>query len=82
MPYADPVRQATYQANLLKRRRLAWVTVNGPCRGCGGNEKLEVDHVNPLEKVSHTVWSWSAERRAGELLIDSWNDSWLSDKGV
>ena len=51
----------------MLRRRLEWVTVNGPCRWCGGVDRLQVDHVDPATKVSHRVWSWSKWRRDEEL---------------
>lgn len=52
----------------MKQRRLDWFEENGPCRKCGSWEDLEVDHVDPVCKVSHNVWSWSEERRTAELL--------------
>lgn len=51
----------------VKKKRLAWVTENGPCRQCGSSERLEVDHIDPANKVHHAVWSWAPERRAAEL---------------
>lgn len=67
MPYKDPSKQSAYQSRRLKQRRLDWISQHGPCANCGGSERLEVDHINPEEKVSHRVWSWSAEKRAEEL---------------
>lgn len=51
----------------MKRRRMAWLSENGPCQNCGSWEDLEVDHINGSEKVSHRIWSWSQERRETEL---------------
>ena len=67
-PYKDPARQRAYQAAWIKRRREAWLAENGPCVRCGSSEGLvEVDHVDPSEKVSHRIWSGSAKRRESEL---------------
>lgn len=51
----------------LKSTRAQWFKENGPCRECQSWERLELDHTNPDQKVSHTVWSWSKERRELEL---------------
>lgn len=67
MPYADKAQRAAYQVEWMSRRRLAWLAENGPCANCGSTEDLEVDHVDPAQKVSHRVWSWSEARRQGEL---------------
>lgn len=37
------------------------------CVHCGSTNSLEVDHVDPEQKVSHRIWSWSAARRTAEL---------------
>lgn len=39
-----------YQLAWLKKRRDAWIKENGPCRSCGSNDELEIDHVDPLKK--------------------------------
>lgn len=67
MPYADPDLQRKYQREWIKRRREEWIQENGPCVDCGSWDDPEVDHIDPATKVSHNVWSWSAERRAIEL---------------
>lgn len=67
MPYKDKDKQREYQRNCLAARRLKWFTENGPCRHCGSNENLEVDHVNPNDKVSHRIWSWTESKRLEEL---------------
>lgn len=50
----------------IKKRRLEWLKTNGPCP-CGSWEKLEVDHVDPSQKIHHAVWSWSDISRNREL---------------
>jgi 5-methylcytosine-specific restriction endonuclease McrA len=51
----------------MKKARAEWFAANGPCQKCRSSENLELDHVNPKEKVSHTVWSWTPARRSLEL---------------
>ena len=48
-------------------RRVAWIEDNGPCRVCGSTENLEVDHIDPAIKISHSVWSWREDKRLPEL---------------
>lgn len=67
MGYKDPARQREYQARRFRECRAEWLEANGPCRRCGSWDRLEVDHIDPAVKVSHNVWSWSAERRVAEL---------------
>lgn len=59
--------QRTFQKRWANNRRLRWIQANGPCRACGSDYRLEVDHIDPAEKVSHRIWFWSDERRAAEL---------------
>jgi hypothetical protein len=61
-----PVSRAR-QWQKMKARRAAWLKTNGPCKCCGSWKRLEVDHVDPAQKVTHTVWSWSEAGRAEEL---------------
>ena len=56
-----------YQRRWLKARRDAWLKEHGPCVDCGSWENLQVDHIDPKQKVSHRVWSWSQQRRDEEL---------------
>jgi 5-methylcytosine-specific restriction endonuclease McrA len=66
VPYKDPAAQSAYQTAWVASRRKAWFDEH-PCVDCGTAEGLELDHVDPAQKVSHRIWSWSAERREGEL---------------
>lgn len=34
---------------------------------CGSWDELEIDHIDPSQKVDHNVFSWSQERRDAEL---------------
>jgi 5-methylcytosine-specific restriction endonuclease McrA len=67
MPYKDPKQQSAYQNAWMAARRSAWIAEHGPCVDCKTWDDLEVDHVNARTKVTHRVWSWSAERREAEL---------------
>ena len=67
MPYKDPSRQARYQREWAMSRRQRWIDANGPCKVCGSNESLEVDHIRPEEKVDHRIWTWTRLRREREL---------------
>lgn len=51
----------------MKRLRAEWFASNGPCQSCGSTENLELDHIEPEQKVCHTVWSWAPRRRELEL---------------
>lgn len=37
------------------------------CVVCGTTESLEVDHIDPTQKVSHRIWTWAIPRRDAEL---------------
>lgn len=67
MPYKDKESQRAYQREWVAKRRLKWLTENGPCVDCGSWDDLEVDHSDASLKVSHRVWSWSDARRTKEL---------------
>lgn len=66
MAYADPAKQRAYQAAWIAKRRAAFLE-GKTCAICGGVSGLEVDHLDPAEKVDHKVWSWAAKRREAEL---------------
>lgn len=36
-------------------------------RGLRHNRQLEIDHIDPRQKLSHRIWSWSPARREAEL---------------
>lgn len=67
MPYKDIKKQREYQLKWCLKRRENWIEKNGPCKKCGSNEDLEVDHINKENKFDYRVWSWSLERRQEEL---------------
>lgn len=55
-----------YQREWYARRRADYFA-GKVCVDCGTNEQLELDHVDRATKVSHNIWSWSADRREAEL---------------
>lgn len=58
--------QREYQRQWIAARRAAWLAGKS-CATCGATDNLEVDHIDPLKKVTHRVWSWSEKRRQAEL---------------
>lgn len=62
-----PEQQREYQRQWLAARRQAWLDEHGPCVKCGSSDRLEVDHVDPTQKITHSVWSWAKDRREAEL---------------
>lgn len=67
MPYKNKYKQREFGRIWIKKRREVWLNENGPCVKCGSWGKLEVDHINPLIKIDHKVWSWREEKRLEEL---------------
>jgi len=66
MPYKDPRKQIEYQIKWLAARRLEFFK-DKECVVCGSTEKLELDHIDEKQKVSHRIWSWTLARRLDEL---------------
>lgn len=64
----DRYKKRERQARWYRNNRLAAIELlGGKCVVCGTTEELEVDHVDPLEKASSNIWSWSKARRLEEL---------------
>ncbi len=55
-----------YQSQWIQKRRKEYLAGKA-CVNCGSLERLEIDHIDPKQKVSHRVWSWSESRRIIEL---------------
>lgn len=66
MPYKNRDDLRAYQRAWKAARRTAWMA-DKKCATCGSTDRLEVDHIDPTQKVSHKIWSWRAERREAEL---------------
>lgn len=62
---------ATADMNKYKREwaraRRAEYMAGKSCVVCGTTESLEVDHIDPAQKVSHRIWTWSRPRIEAEL---------------
>lgn len=67
MPYTDKDKQRQFQRERVRAQRAEWILANGPCVNCGCTNQLQVDHIDPTQKVTHNVWSWTATRRNAEL---------------
>lgn len=55
-----------YQRTWLKNRRLQFFKGKS-CLWCKSTISLELDHINPKEKKSHSIWSWKESRRLEEI---------------
>jgi hypothetical protein len=58
--------QREYQRNWVAARRASWFR-DKSCARCGSTTELEIDHIDPRTKVTHSVWSWAEQRRNAEL---------------
>jgi len=65
MPYKNRAEQNAYQRNWVAERRRLWFR-NKVCANCGTKEHLELDHIDPTQKVDHRIWSWSWARIIAE----------------
>ena len=66
MPYKDRNAKRRYQRERYHRLRAEWAE-GKRCVVCGATDNLVPHHVNPDEKESHRIWSWSRKRREAEL---------------
>lgn len=55
-----------YQNEWMRKRRQAYFS-DKSCVVCGSTDRLELDHRDPKQKLTHAIWSWSSERREAEL---------------
>jgi hypothetical protein len=65
MPYFGN-KKRKYDRDRTSRRRQEWL-FGKKCIVCGTQEKLEIHHKNPKEKITHNVWSWNKEKMLKEL---------------
>lgn len=66
MPYANREAKRRYQRERAARIRSEFLDGKS-CVACGATRDLQVHHVDPAAKTSHSVWSWSRPRREAEL---------------
>jgi len=67
MPYKNKEQQREYQRNWIAARKSKWFAENGPCKNCESWEDLELDHIDPSNKTTHNIWSWSKVRFETEV---------------
>lgn len=63
MPVTD---MKTYQRNWMKDRRKKYLD-GKICYFCKTDQDIEIHHLDPEQKESHKIWSWSDERIVQEL---------------
>lgn len=56
-----------YQNQWVANRRAKWLQENGLCKVCGSPDNLQMDHIDPKNKITHKVWSRNEEFRSIEL---------------
>ena len=66
MPYSEQDKKREYQRLWMQKRRASFFEGKA-CVACGSAEFLELDHVNPEEKTSHRIWSFSKKKQEEEL---------------
>lgn len=66
MPYKDINKKREFQRLWVAKRRAEYLQSHGPCK-CGSWDNLEIDHIDPSQKVSHRIWSYGATKRDKEL---------------
>lgn len=69
-PFKDPEDRKKYQREYQRRyvaSRRATYLADKCCVECGSTENLEIDHIDPDQKISHRIWSWSDKRLQAEL---------------
>lgn len=60
------IAKAEWYQRVCKKRRRDFFR-DKFCVDCGSTKRLELDHINPVKKISHNVWSWTEHRREAEL---------------
>lgn len=66
MGYKDKDKQREYLREWMAKRRSEWFE-GKVCAHCGGTKELELDHIDPAQKIHHAIWSWRKARREIEL---------------
>jgi hypothetical protein len=61
-----PERKRAYQRDWIARRRAAFFA-GKTCETCGSTERLELDHIDRTQKVTHKIWSSSKAKREAEI---------------
>jgi len=64
--YADKGKQREYQRQWVAGRRDAFFC-DKKCTHCSTSEDLQLHHLDPTQKESHSIWGWGDERRLPEI---------------
>jgi 5-methylcytosine-specific restriction endonuclease McrA len=62
----DIERKRKRQREWKAARRAKWFA-DKSCLVCGTTENLQLDHINPEDKIDHRIWSWKWERISAEV---------------
>lgn len=66
MPYKDKKKQREYQKKWIAKRRSDFFE-DKVCEDCDSIESLELHHIDPSNKVTHRIWSFSESKRLEEI---------------
>ncbi len=66
MGYKNKDQRNKYAREWVAKRRAKYF-FNKKCIKCNSTEKLELDHIDPSKKVSHSIFSWNEVKRNIEL---------------
>ena len=66
MPYKDKERQREFNRLWIAQRRADFFR-DKFCVKCQSTDSMELDHIDPAQKVSHSIWSWSEPKRLAEI---------------
>ena len=66
MGYKDKEVQKEYQKKWIASRRKSFFDSH-KCKECNSDEDLQLHHRDTSKKESHSIWSWSKERREFEI---------------
>lgn len=66
MPYKNKDKQREYCRIWVAKRRHNYFK-DKVCVQCGSNYRLELDHIDPITKITHVIWSFSESKRNSEL---------------
>jgi 5-methylcytosine-specific restriction endonuclease McrA len=66
MGYIDVEKKREYQRTWIANRKSEYLK-DKSCVECQSHDDLEIDHIDPKQKISHRIWSWTETRRLEEL---------------
>ena len=66
MPIKDHDERRKYAREWVAKRRHAFFS-GKKCEWCGSVARLELHHLDPSKKISHSIWSWTEKRRLEEI---------------